>query len=52
MLNKNSIVITTNPANMKLMGVPKLWVKKQYCDRNIVDETNMNDFDFSENKEN
>lgn len=33
----NSIVIKTNPDNMKLVGVPKKWLKDKKCDPAIVD---------------
>lgn len=33
-----NVRIRTNPKNMKLIGVPKEWVEKKYCDKNIIDQ--------------
>ena len=40
-INHKTVVITANPDNMKLVGVPKNWVKHRKCDPSIVDENFM-----------
>lgn len=46
--NKKNIIIKTNPANMKLVGVPKSWLSKKYCDGEVIDETQMVEDDLEE----